>query len=37
MSKDAPGKLVPEMYRSTEAQEGFNSSLVRFAAYIRAL
>jgi uncharacterized protein YndB with AHSA1/START domain len=28
---------VPEMYRSPEAQEGFNSSLDRFAAYIRTL
>jgi uncharacterized protein YndB with AHSA1/START domain len=28
---------VPEMYRSPEAQEGFNSSLDRFAAYIASL
>ena len=28
---------VPEMYRSPEAQEGFNSSLDRFAAYISTL
>jgi uncharacterized protein YndB with AHSA1/START domain len=28
---------VPEMYRSPEAQVGFNSSLDRFAAYVSAL
>ena len=28
---------VPEMYRSPEAQEGFNSSLDRFAAYVSTL
>jgi len=28
---------VPEMYRSPEAQAGFNSSLDRFAAYVSAL
>jgi uncharacterized protein YndB with AHSA1/START domain len=28
---------VPEMYRSPEAQAGFNSSLDRFAAYISTL
>ena len=28
---------VPEMYRSAEAQAGFNSSLDRFAAYVTTL
>ena len=28
---------VPEMYRSPEAQAGFNSSLDRFAAYVTSL
>jgi uncharacterized protein YndB with AHSA1/START domain len=28
---------VPEMYRSPEAQAGFNSSLDRFAAYVASL
>ena len=28
---------VPEMYRTPEAQAGFNSSLDRFAAYVSAL
>jgi uncharacterized protein YndB with AHSA1/START domain len=28
---------VPEMYRSPEAQAGFNSSLDRFAAYLGSL
>ena len=28
---------VPEMYRSPQAQAGFNSSLDRFAAYVSAL